>query len=174
MAWEIDPFHTLVEFSVIHLMISTVKGRFTDVHGSIHLDPKRPENSWVKAHIKADSITTDASQRDTHLRSADFFEASRYPIINFESTQVQLVDHSRCVLTGELTLHGVTRTVPFHVTYTGQNRDMFTNAWRVGMYAMTVIDRRDFNMHFDQSKMGISLVGHKVRIEVNVEAVLTE
>ncbi len=172
MSWEIDPFHSLVEFSTKHLMIATVKGRFPEVHGTIHLDPKHPEKSWVKANVKTASITTGVPQRDAHLRSADFFEVTRYPTIAFESTKVELVGQNRCFLYGNLALCGVVRVVQFRVEYTGRSQDQFTDAWRVGMYAATVIDRRDFGMMFDQVKTGIALVGYKVLIEVNAEAIL--
>lgn len=173
MAWEIDPFHSLVEFSVAHLMINVVKGRFPELHGTIHLDPRHPELCWVKAEIKTASITTGAPPRDAHLRSADFFDVVRFPTITFESTKLELVSQNRCILNGHLSLHGVTRLVSFHVEYLGRNRDHFTDAWQVGLFATTLIDRRDFNMVFDQTKMGVDLVGYKVRIEINTEATLT-
>lgn len=172
MVWEIDPFHSLVEFSTKHLMITVVKGRFPEVHGTIHLDPKCPEKSWVKAHVKTTSITTGVPQRDAHLRSADFFEVARHPTITFESTKVELVGQNRCLLYGNLSIRGVTRVVQFRAEYTGRSQDQFTDAWRVGLFAATVIDRRDFGMMFDQVKTGIALVGYQVLIEINVEAIL--
>jgi polyisoprenoid-binding protein YceI len=172
MAWEIDPFHSLVEFSVSHLMISTVKGRFNHLRGTIHLDPKYPENSWVKAQIKSESIFTGVSQRDAHLRSADFFDVSRYPTINFESTRVNVVDSHRCLLDGNLSLCGETRPATFQVIYIGQAQDPTTNAWRVGLAALTSIDRREFGMVFNPEAMGAVVIGYKIRIEANVEAVL--
>lgn len=172
MAWEIDPFHTSVEFSVKHLMISTVKGRFRTVRGTLHLDPKQPANSSVQAQVEAASIDTGVAQRDAHLRSADFFEVAKYPNITLVSRQIRLVSQNRCVLTGDLTLHGVTKPVQFHVEFTGRARDIFTDAWRVGMYAVTMIDRRDFGMDFNQMKTGIAFVGYEVRIDINLEASL--
>lgn len=172
MAWEIDPFHTSVEFSVKHLMISTVKGRFRTVHGTLHLDPKQPANSWVQAKIEAASIDTGVAQRDAHLRSADFFEVAKYPEITLISRKIQLVSQNRCILTGDLTLHGVTRSVQFHVEFTGRARDIFTDGWRVGLYAAAMIDRRSFGMDFNQMKTGIALVGYEVRIDINLEATL--
>ncbi len=173
MAWEIDPTHTLVEFSVAHLMISVVKGRFADVSGSIYLDPKRPENSWVRVAVQTASIQTGVPQRDAHLRSADFFSAARYPTMTFASTDVRVVDQSHSITTGNLSLLGVTRVVPFKVEYRGLNRDPLTSAWRVGMCATSTIDRRDFGMTFDQQTGGVFLVGYRIHIEINAEAVLT-
>ena len=172
MAWEIDPTHSLVEFSVAHLMISVVKGRFTDVSGSIHLDPKQPENSWAKIEIQSASIQTGVPQRDAHLRSADFFSVARYPTITFVSTNIEPVDQNHSVMTGNLSLLGVTRAVSFQVEYRGMNRDPLTSAWRVGMFATATIDRRDFGMSFDQQNGGVFLVGYRIHIEVNAEAVL--
>ncbi len=172
MAWEIDPTHSLVEFSVAHLMISVVKGRFMDLGGSIYLDPQRPENSWVKVAVKSDSIQTGVPQRDAHLRSADFFSVAKYPTITFASTNVELVDQNHSMMTGNLSLLGVTRSVPFRVEYRGLNRDPLTSAWRVGMCATTTIDRRDFGMTFDQQTGGVFLVGYRIHLEINAEAVL--
>jgi polyisoprenoid-binding protein YceI len=173
MAWLIDHTHSLVEFSVTHLMISTVKGRFSQLNGTIHLDPKTPENCWVKAEISAASIHTNVPQRDAHLRSADFFNVSKYPTITFESTRVQLVDQTRCILYGQLTLLGVTREVAFQVAYTGRNQDPLTGAWRVGLIGRTMIDRRAFGMTFNQVNAGSFLIGYNVGIELHIEAVWT-
>ena len=172
MAWEIDPAHSTVEFCVIHLMINTVKGRFPELSGTIHLDPKEPNNSWVKAQVKTASVQTNVPQRDAHLRSADFFDVIKYPTITFESTQVKLVDQFRCYLNGNLSLHGVTRLVSLQVGYTGRSQDLLSGAWRVGLFARTTIDRRDFGMTFNQSNAGVLLASYKVGIEINAEAVL--
>lgn len=172
MPWEIDPFHTLVEFSVRHLAITTVKGRFPDVHGTIHLDPQYPEQCWVKAQVETGSIHTGAAQRDAHLRSADFFEVAKYPTITFESTLVKPLSQDRSILNGNLTLHGVTKPVSMYAMYTGHSRDPITNAWRVGLCAAAMIDRRDFCMKYDQrSSTGALVVGYEVRIDINIEAV---
>ncbi|MBO0795191.1 MAG: YceI family protein [Ktedonobacteraceae bacterium] len=172
MAWEIDPMHSTVEFSVRHLMINTVKGHFPNVRGTIHLDTKYPELSWVKAQVEAASISTFAPQRDAHLRSADFFEVARYPTITFESTLIKPVSPNRCYLNGNLSLHGQTRPVTFAVEYTGHNRDMYTDAWRIGLSAVTVIDRRQFGITYNPEYVGGGLIiGNEVRIEIHVEAV---
>lgn len=104
MVWIIDPLHTLVEFSVVHLKINLVKGRFYEVRGSLHLDFQYPERSWVKAQINAASLSIGVATRDQHLRSADFFDTTRYPFINFESTHVQQTEAAKGLVTGNLTL----------------------------------------------------------------------
>lgn len=170
MAWEIDPFHTLVEFSVVHLKINIVKGRFKEVRGSLHLDIQHPENSWVKAQVNTASIDTGVSARDGHLRSADFFEAVKYPTILFESTSVEQTGETTGIVTGNLTLHGVTRAVTFQAKFTGYTRDAETRGWRVGLTATTVVDRRNFDMYFNNRVEGVAMVGNEARIKLYIEA----
>lgn len=171
MSWEIDPFHTLVEFSVVHLMINIVKGRFREVHGSIFLDTQHPENSWVKAQVNTASIDTGVAPRDGHLRSADFFDVVKYPLITFESTSVQQTGEMTSIVTGNLCLHGVTRPVSFQAKFTGYVRDPETGGWRIGLSATTTIDRRMFDMHFSRLVEGVALVGNEARVELHIEAV---
>lgn len=170
MAWEIDPFHTLVEFSVVHLKINIVKGRFKEVRGSLHLDTQQPGNSWVKAQVTTASLDTSVAARDGHLRSADFFEAAKYPTITFESTAVEQTGEASSIVTGNLTLHGVTRAVNFQTKFTGYTRDAETKSWRVGLTALGVIDRRQFNMHFNRIVEGTAIVGNEARIKMYIEA----
>jgi polyisoprenoid-binding protein YceI len=172
MPWEIDPFHTLVEFSVWHLMINIVKGRFKEVRGTIHLDPKRPEEASVRAEVNTASIDTGVSTRDGHLRSSDFFEVVKYPTILFESSSVQQTGAKSAVVTGNLTLHGVARSIQFQAELTGYTRDPETGGWRIGLSASTVLDRRTFNMHFQQLvDKSITLIGNEVRITLHIEAI---
>lgn len=171
MPWEIDPFHTLVEFSVVHLKINIVKGRFKEVHGSLHLDVQQPENSWVKAQVNTASIDTGVPARDGHLRSADFFEAAKYPTISFESAAVEQTGETTGAVVGNLTLHGVTRAVTFQAKFTGYTRDMETQSWRIGITATGMIDRRMFDMNFNRLAEGVALVGNEARIKMYIEAV---
>lgn len=175
MTWIIDPLHTLVEFSVVHLKINIVKGRFYEVRGSLHLDFQHPEYSWVKAQVNAASLSTGVATRDQHLRSADFFDVARYPFIDFESTYVQQIEATKGLVTGELTLHGITQTVCLQTTFGGTTQDPESDNWRVGFSARESIDRRSFNIHYHQlSKGGIALVGDQVQLELHVEAVQVE
>lgn len=171
MAWEIDPFHTLVEFSVVHLKINIVKGRFKEVRGSLHLDTQQPENSWVKAQVNTASIDTGVAARDGHLRSADFFEAVKYPTIAFESTALERTGETTSLVTGNLTLHGVTRPVTFQAKFTGYTRDVDTKGWRVGLTATGVVDRRMFDMNFNRLIEGSAMVGNEARVKLYIEAV---
>jgi polyisoprenoid-binding protein YceI len=167
MSWVIDPFHTLVEFSVVHLTINIVKGRFKEVRGSIYLDNQRPEKSWVKAQVNATSIDSGIIARDSHLRSTDFFDVARYPTITFASTVVQQTGAKSGVVTGDLTLRGITYPVSFQTEFNGSVRDPETGGQRLGFFATAVIDRRAFNMRNPPQE----LIGNEVRIELHIEAV---
>ncbi len=172
MPWKIDPFHTLVEFAVWHLMINLVKGRFKEVHGMLELDLQHPENSQVKAEVEAASIDTGVVVRDGHLRSADFFEVAKYPTISFTSTSIKQTGERRGIVTGELSLHGVTHTVSFQTELTGYTQDPETKNWRIGLLAVTILDRREFNLNYGQAVTGgMAFVGNEVRIELRIEAV---
>lgn len=170
-SFKIDPFHTLVEFSVVHLKINIVKGRFKEVHGSLYLDIQQPENSSVKAQVNTASIDTGVAARDGHLRSADFFDAVKYPTITFESTAIERTGETTSLVTGNLTLHGVTHTVSFQAKFTGYTRDADTQGWRVGLTATGVVDRRVFEMNFNRLAEGTALVGNEARIKLYIEAV---
>ncbi len=172
MIFRIDPFHSLVEFSVKHLKISLVKGSFSDVRGTVTLDPQHPEQSSIAAEVAVESIYTGASRRDAHLRSANFFDAVAYPLITFISNRVHLVDASRCLLSGDLSLHGSTQPITFRAAYTGIERDPLTDFWRIGLSATTLIDRRAFGMHFNlKIADGIAVVGNETQITIYLEAI---
>src|SRR5919112_4584739 len=110
-AWTIDPAHSHVEFAVRHMMITTVKGRFGGVTGTVRTDESNPANAQVEVEIDAATIDTRESQRDTHLKSADFFDVEKFPKLTFKSTRVTDVDGDDFKLTGDLTIHGVTHPV---------------------------------------------------------------
>jgi polyisoprenoid-binding protein YceI len=120
MAWEIDAIHSHVAFSVRHLMVSTVRGRFNVLRGQLNIDEQNLANSWVEAEVDAASIDTQNEQRDIHLRTGDFFETDKYPTITFKSTKIEHAGDQDYKMTGDLTLHGVTRPVTFAVEYNGQ------------------------------------------------------
>jgi polyisoprenoid-binding protein YceI len=175
MTWEIDPFHSLVEFSVWHLRINIVKGRFQQIRGTIYLDTNHPTASWVKAQVDASSIETGVAVRDRHLKSADFFEVASYPTIAFESTSIQQTGARSGIVTGQLTLHGATQTVQFQTEVMGTARDPQTGGWRIGISAVTTLDRRMFNI-FTQSSGGgalAAMVGNEAQVVLHLEAVRT-
>lgn len=169
-SWTLDPAHTLVEFATKHLMITTVKGRFTDVSGTIKMNEANPAASSVSAVIKAASIDTRTEQRDTHLKSVDFLEVERYPDITFTSTKVEPAGEARYRVTGDLTIHGVTKPAVLEVTDEGRTKDPWGGE-RAGFSATTRIDRRDYGLTWNQVlESGGVVVGYEIRITLEVEA----
>ena len=168
--WKIDPSHTHIEFSVKHLMISNVKGRFTDVEGDIRIADGDPSRSSVTATIKALSIDTRTGQRDDHLRSADFLDAANFPEITFTSTRIE-GDAGEFKVHGDLTIRGTTRQVTLDVTNEGSGKDPWGGE-RIGFSGTTKFDRRDFGLTWNQAiESGGVVVGHDVKVSIEVEAV---
>ena len=124
MAYTIDPSHSLIEFSVKHMMFTTVKGRFTKFQGDVEIDEANPANSRVDVTIDTTSISTGDANRDGHLRSADFFEPEKYPTITFHSTKVEPLSGEKYRVTGDFTMHGVTRELSFDITREGGTKNM--------------------------------------------------
>jgi polyisoprenoid-binding protein YceI len=171
--WQIDPAHTEVGFSVKHLMISTVRGRFAGVKGTIVLDEVNPASSSVEVEIDAATIDTRAQQRDAHLRSADFFEVEKYPTMTFRSSRVERVGDDRYRVVGDLTIRDVTREVALDVTDEGRGRDPWGGDRR-GFSATTTIDRTDFGLKWNQAlETGGVLVSNEIKVSIDVEAVKT-
>jgi len=168
--WKIDPNHSIVEFAVKHIMISTVKGRFSEVEGEIVIADGEPSHSSVTATIKAASIDTHTGQRDDHLRSADFLDAANFPEITFKSTRIT-GDRSEFEVTGDLTIRGVTREITLEVTHEGSRKDPWGGD-RIAFSATTKLDRRDFGLTWNQAiEAGGVLVGNDVKVSIEVQAV---
>jgi polyisoprenoid-binding protein YceI len=168
--WTIDPAHTTVEFSVKHLMISTVRGHFGGVTGTIQLDEQNPLASSVTAEIDVTSINTRTEQRDAHLRSADFFDVEQYPTIRFQSTRIER-DGDHFDVYGNLTIRDVTREAVLHTSDEGRGGDPW-GGQRAGFSATTKIDRRDFGLTWNQAlETGGVVVGNDIKIALEVEAV---
>jgi polyisoprenoid-binding protein YceI len=168
--WKIDPAHTTVEFAAKHLMITTVKGRFSDVEGEIVISDADPSKSSVTATIKAASIDTRTTQRDDHLRSADFLDAANFPELTFKSTRIT-GEKSEFKVTGDLTIRGVTREITLDVTNEGTTKDPWGGE-RIAFSATTKLDRRDFGLTWNQAiETGGVLVGNDVKISIDVQAV---
>ena len=171
MAWEIDAAHSQATFAVRHMMISTVKGHFNVLSGSLHIDEQNPANSWVEAQVEAASIDTRDANRDGHLRSPDFFDAEKYPVITFKSSKVEHIDGDEYKVTGNLTIRDVTKPLVLKAEYTGQNKDPWGNT-RAGLTATGKIDRTEFGMTFNTAlETGGVMVGNEVKIEIDLEAV---
>jgi len=169
--WRVDASHSLAEFAVRHLMISTVKGRFTEVTGTLIGDDTDPDNAVVELTIPVAGIDTREEQRDAHLRSADFFEADRYPAIHFRSTRITRAGRDQFTVTGDLTIRGTTRPVTLTVESGGRGKDPWGGE-RVGFSTTTTINRKDFGLHWNQAlEAGGVLVGNDVKISVELQLV---
>jgi len=170
--WNIDPIHSVAEFKVKHMMISNVKGHFPKVTGMLSLDESDLANSRVEASIETASIETRDPQRDTHLKSADFFDVEKFPTISFKSTSVIIVKDDKLAVEGDLTIRGVTRKVLFSVEGpTPAAKDPWGNT-RVAVSASTKINRKDFGLTWNAAlETGGILVGEEVTITLDIQFV---
>jgi len=170
-AWTIDAAHSHVEFAVRHLMISTVKGRFTDVRGTVHTDDADLTRSEIEVAIGTASIDTREAQRDTHLRSAEFFDAGQFPEIRFRSTRIARISNDRYAVTGDLTIRGVTHPVTLDAVAEGRGKDPWGGE-RAGFSATTKINRSAFGLTWNQLlEAGGVAVGDEIKISLDVELV---
>lgn len=169
--WSIDASHSIAEFAVKHMMVSTVKGRFGTLEGVAEIDESNPLASSVRASIDVASITTNEPQRDTHLRSDDFFNAEKFPKITFISKRVERVDAENYRVVGDLTIRDVTKEVVLDTEFEGQVRDPYGNQ-RAGFTATAQISRGDFGVNFNGLlETGGVIVSDKVKITLHIEAI---
>lgn len=168
--WAIDPAHTLAEFGVRHMMVSTVKGRFKEVQGTITIDEDDLSKSKVEVEIAAASIDTRDEKRDAHLRSADFLESEQYPAITFTSTKVDPKGANDLRVTGDLTIRGVTKPVVLQATFNGRGKTPWGTDV-IGYSATTSFNRKDFGLVWNVGlETGGMLVGDEVKIALELEA----
>jgi polyisoprenoid-binding protein YceI len=168
--YDIDGAHTSVEFVARHLMITKVRGRFSDVRGRITI-AEVPEQSKVEAEIATASLSTGNDDRDAHLRSGDFFDVEHYPTITFRSTSVRPLPDGSWEVLGDLTVRDTARSVALRVDFDGADVSPLGDE-RVGFSAVAEVDREDFGLTWNVSlETGGLLVGKTARIELNVEAV---
>jgi polyisoprenoid-binding protein YceI len=171
MSWNLDPGHAQVNFSAKHMGIMTVRGDFTDVQATLDFNEDDFTASSVEATIQAASLMTNDSKRDDHLRSADFLDVEHYPTITFKSTRIERAAHERYRMTGDLTIHGVTRPVTLEVVYSGQIKDPWGNT-RAGFSAETTFKRSDWGLNWNAVlETGGLLVSDDIKIAIEVEAV---
>ena len=169
--WEIDSSHSGIHFSVRHLVIAKVRGQFGRWSGTVRVPDGDFTRAAVDVRIDAASIDTGVADRDTHLKSADFFDVATYPEITFRTDRVESLSADRLRLVGPLTMKGVTREVNFEVTSHGQANDPWGNR-RAAFTATTAVDRREFGLTWNQAlETGGFVVGDRVEIEVELEAV---
>ena len=171
MSWQIDSAHSEIQFTVRHMMISKVRGRFETFSGTVAYDEANPTNTIVDIAIDTNSINTREGQRDGHLRSPDFFNTELYPAITFQSTQVEQTAENKGKLIGNLTIRDVTKEVALDVTFEGKAQSPWGTT-SVGFSATTKINRKDFNLTWNQAlETGGVLVGDDVTINIELELV---
>jgi polyisoprenoid-binding protein YceI len=168
--WNIDPAHSAAEFKVKHMMISNVKGSFAGIKGSLTFDEANPAHSSVRASVDINTLSTGDEQRDGHLKSADFFEAAKYPDMTFQSTSVKRKGDGEYEVLGDLTIHGVTKPVVFAVEGpSAPGKDPWGNT-RIGITATTKINRKDFGLAWNSAlETGGVLVGEEVLLTVDAQ-----
>lgn len=172
MRWNIDPSHSTAEFSVRHLMITNVKGRFGALSGTVDYDAASPEQAKINVTIDATSIDTRDEKRDAHLKSADFFDIEKFPTITFVSKKVT-ADGDTLHAVGDLTMHGVTKELTLEVEVpSAPGKDPWGNT-RIGSSAHAKLNRKDWGLNWNSTlEAGGVLVGEQVKI--NIEVSLTE
>ena len=170
--YQIDPSHTAVTFSVRHMMISNVRGEFEKTSGTITANGSDPNSVKIDVAIDAASVNTRVDRRDAHLKSPDFLDVGKYPTITFKSTKVEAAGSGKWKVSGNLTLHGVTKQVVLDVTGpTPEITDPMGNT-RVGASATTTISRKDFGLTWNKTlESGGVLIGDDVAIQIDIEAV---
>ena len=168
--WAVDPAHSKVGFAVKHMGIATVRGEFKDFQGTLEL---AGDLSSAKASgtVQAASLDTNEPQRNAHLRSPDFFDVENYPELSFESTAIEAIDDESVRITGNLTLHGVTKEIVLTAEVHGTDVDPYGNE-RVGLEITGQLNRSDFGMKFSQALgSGNMLVADKVKLALDVSAI---
>lgn len=173
--WNIDPDHAVGEFTIKHMMVTPVHGQFNKVSGLINFDPADPSSASVEVEIDVSGIYTGVDRRDNHLRSNDFFDVEKYPVLKFKSTLIEVVGLNHCKVTGDLTIHGITKSATFDVAFAGPSRffddeknEMYTT---FGFRAATCINREDFGMKWNMPiEDGGFMVGKYADIVFNAEA----
>lgn len=178
--WAFEPGHTAAEFSVRHMMVTFVRGHFTNIHGTLEFDPQDPQGSSVKVIIEARGIWSGEAERDDHLRSADFLDADNYPEINFTGKEVKILGGHDYAVSGDLTIRGVSQPATLNVNFLGT----WETPWwkdgedkgpktRAGFVARTKINRHDFGVSWNAPlEKGGFVVGDRVGITIDAEAIL--
>ena len=169
MFWYIDPSHSQVNFSVKHMMVSTVRGQLGKLTGRLELDPERPEKADFEITADVKGITTNDERRDGHLRSGDFFDAEKFPAISFKSNAIFAKGQGRYTASGDLTIRDITRPVSFDIELLGIGIDAM-GSQKLGATATVSIDRTDFGLTWNMPVPNGVLVGEKVKIEVDLQA----
>jgi polyisoprenoid-binding protein YceI len=167
--WVIDPMHSEVQFKVKHLVISTVSGFFKSFEGELDTVNDDFEDSEISFALNIDSIDTNQSQRDEHLKSADFFDAAQYPQITFKSTSFKKTGEDEYELVGDLTIKGVTKQVKLAAEYGGSTNDFYGNT-KAGFEVTGKINRKEFGLTYDGvTEAGSIVLGEDIKLLINVQ-----
>lgn len=169
--WMVDTDHSVAAFSILHMMIAHVRGQFNNIAGTVYFDPENIAGSSVELYIDASSVVTGIQKRDDHLKSPDFFDVDRYPDICFKSVRLDSVEGNHAIVTGDLTLHGVTRQITVAAEFSGPVKDPFGDGSSMGFTTSATINRDDFGMDWNQPREdnGIML-GREIRLDIDLEA----
>jgi polyisoprenoid-binding protein YceI len=173
--YQIDPAHSSVQFSIRHMMISNVRGSFSKVTGTVEYDPESLADSKVTAEIDVNSINTSDDKRDAHLRSADFFDIQTYPNMRFVSTKVEKTGDDEFRITGDLTLHGVTKQIVLTASdVSAEGKDPWGNT-RFGAAVRGQLNRKDFGLNWSAPlETGGVLVGDTVKLDLEIQMIKTQ
>jgi polyisoprenoid-binding protein YceI len=170
--WQIDRAHSAAQFSVRHLMVSTVRGHFGKLTGTIRYDPANLSKAVVGAEVDVSTIDTREPKRDAHLKSADFFDVEKFPTMTFKSTKVEPAGQGKVKMTGDLTIRGVTKSVVFDVEGPSPPIKDTRGGVRTGASATTKINRKDFGVSYNRVlEAGGVVVGDEVTITIDVELI---
>jgi len=170
--WKIDPDHSSIGFKIKHLMVSNVKGSFEKYNGTVDLNETDVTRSKVDVNIETASINTNVELRDGHLKSADFFDVAKYPAMTFKSKKVAKAGKGKLKVTGDLTLHGITKEVVLNVDGPSKEiKDLYGNI-RKGATATATINRKDFGLNWNKAlEAGGVVVGDEVSISIEIEMI---
>ncbi len=171
MSWQIDSAHSQIQFSVRHMMISNVRGRFENFTGVVEFNEQDPTRSSVDVQIEAASINTREAQRDGHLKSPDFLNADKYPYLTFKSKRIEKTDATHSRMIGVLTIRDIAKEVVLDVEYSGQAKSPWGTT-SAGFSATAKINRKDWGLTWNQAlETGGVLVGDEVNVNIELEIV---
>ena len=169
--WQLDPYHTQVEFSAKHLGMMNVRGYFDELSTSATIDPDHPEDASVEATISTASIRTNNGMRDNDIRSSNFLDVENFPVMTFKSTGIEATGPDHYALAGDLTIKGNTRSVTLDVTRYGEFNDPQMMGHRIAYGAQTKINRKDFGLTFNMMLDGKFVVSDEIQITIEGEIV---
>lgn len=173
--WVVDPDHSVAAFSIRHMMIANVRGQFNKITGIIYYDPSNISGSSVEITIDVASLVTGIGKRDEHLRSSDFFDSEKYPLITFKSTKTEAAGKNRAKVSGNLTIHGITLSATFDVEVSGPVKDPLGGGMSMGFTTAAAINREEFDIKWnEQMENGGVMAAQEVYITIDIEADLAE